>query len=235
MELLISLEQLSQYKSLDKVPCRCYNCHNVFLVFKRNVTYGLNHINSNKAVTCSLKCAKEWQPKSRNKETQQFPCLNCKKLVSIQHSVFARSKTKNFFCCKSCAATYNNKNKTHGYRRSKFEIYVESCLVKTLTIDVLFNNKRTIGSELDIYVPSLKIAFEINGIFHYKPIYGETKLQQILNNDIDKKLKCDKLGIELFIIDISSMSKFSKVQAKPYFEQIMNIIKLKHATNDYLF
>ena len=38
-----------------------------------------------------------------------------------------------------------------------------------------------INSELDVYVPSLNLAFELNGIFHYEPIYGEKKLNQILS------------------------------------------------------
>ena len=80
----------------------------------------------------------------------------------------------------SCAATYNNKNKTHGTRRSKLECFIEkklSELYPDLTIH--YNQKDTINSELDIYIPSFKLAFELNGIFHYEPIYGEEKLNQI--------------------------------------------------------
>jgi len=36
-----------------------------------------------------------------------------------------------------------------------------------------FNKKDAINSELDIYIPSLKLAFELNGIFHYEPIFGK--------------------------------------------------------------
>ena len=88
--------------------------------------------------------------------------------------------TKNNFCSRSCSATFNNKNKTYGTRRSKLEVFLEKELIK-LYPDLLFhfNRKDTINSELDIYIPSLKLAFELNGIFHYEPIYGDNKLSPL--------------------------------------------------------
>ena len=50
-------------------------------------------------------------------------------------------------------------------------------------LDIHFNRKDTIGSELDIYIPSLNLAVELNGIFHYEPIFGKDKLSKIKTND----------------------------------------------------
>ena len=57
---------------------------------------------------------------------------------------------------------------------------------------ILYSDKSAIESELDIYLPSLKLAIEIQGIFHYKPIFifGDLKLKQIQDNDLNKKLIC---------------------------------------------
>jgi hypothetical protein len=90
-----------------------------------------------------------------------------------------------------------------------------------------FNRKDTINSELDIYIPTLSLAFELNGIFHYEPIYGPDKLSQIQNNDHRKFQACLEKGIELCITDTSSLSYFKEQSAKKYLDIITNIINMK--------
>ena len=74
-------------------------------------------------------------------------------------------------------------------------------------IDFTFNDKTAINSELDIYIPNLKLAFELNGIFHYEPIYGKDKFQRIVENDNNKFQRCQENGISLCIIDTTSQKK----------------------------
>ncbi len=137
-------------------------------------------------------------------------------------------KTPNSFCCQSCAATYNNKNKTHGTRRSKLEIYLEEELKsKYNNLDIHFNRKDTINSELDIYIPSMKLAFELNGIFHYEPIYGDKKLNQIQNNDTRKFQACLEKGIEMCIIDVSSLVYFKPANTKKFLDIVCGLIDSK--------
>ena len=138
---------------------------------------------------------------------------------------------KHFFCSSSCAATYNNTHKTKGNRKSKLEFYLEKNLKLIYpSIDIHFNRKDAINSELDIYVPSLKLAFELNGIFHYEPIYGQSKLDQIKNNDERKYQACLENNIELCIIDSSKLKYFKESNAKPYLDIICNIIDKKLTT-----
>ena len=80
---------------------------------------------------------------------------------------------------------------------------------------------------MDIYIPSLNLAFELNGIFHYEPIYGKDKLDQITNNDNRKFQACLERKIELVIIDSSSLNYFKPGKAKKYLDIIINIINLK--------
>ena len=153
-------------------------------------------------------------------------CANCNHAFNKRISSKA-SKSGNYFCSKSCAAIYNNKHKTHGFRRSKLECYLEQELNKLLpNVNILFNNKQAINSELDIYFPDIKLAFELNGIFHYKSIYGEDKLKSIQLNDQYKIQKCLELGIDLEIIDVSNIGKFTKKDSI----QFVNLIVTK-ATN----
>jgi hypothetical protein len=82
------------------------------------------------------------------------------------------------------------------------------------------NSKTAVGSELDLYFPELKWAIELNGIFHYEPIYGIEKLNQIQRNDVQKFAACRKAGIELCIIDISQC-KYLTGEAKSKYYSIV--------------
>jgi hypothetical protein len=161
------------------------------------------------------------------KEFKKFPkkciCKQCSK------SFFKRccqiKITKNHFCSKSCAATYNNTHKTKGIKLSKLEVYLQEQLTKLYpTLEIHYNRKDAINSELDIYIPSLKLAFELNGIFHYEPIFGEEKLSQIKNNDSRKYQACIEKGISLCIIDVSQQKYFKPETSKKYLDIICGII-----------
>ena len=88
-----------------------------------------------------------------------------------------------------------------------------------------------INSELDIYFPELKLAVELNGIFHYEPIFGNEKLQSIKNNDCRKFQACLEKQIELIIIDTSSLTYFKEENAKKFLDIIYNIISKKINNN----
>ena len=87
-----------------------------------------------------------------------------------------------------------------------------------------FNDRTAINSELDIYIPSLKLAFELNGVFHYEPIYGQNKLEKIQENDNNKFQKCINNNISLCIIDVSSQKYFKEQTSKKFLNIIINII-----------
>lgn len=60
------------------------------------------------------------------------------------------------------------------------------------------------GLELDIYIPSLKIAFEYQGQQHFHPVQiwgGQKGLQDLMYRDKKKAKLCINVGIELIIID----------------------------------
>jgi hypothetical protein len=159
------------------------------------------------------------------KNAQEVICKNCNKKFLKPHSQI--KKTRNNFCSNSCSATYNNTHKTTGNRRSKLEFWLEAELSKLYPeLNILYCDKNIINSELDIYIPSLKLAFELNGIFHYEPIFGEEKLKQIKNNDKRKFQACLEKNIELCIIDTSNLSYFKIESAKKYLNIIIDIINI---------
>lgn len=88
-----------------------------------------------------------------------------------------------------------------------------------------FNRRDAIQGELDILIPSLKLAFELNGIFHYEPIYGAEKLTSIQDNDQRKFQACLERGIELCLIDTSSMKNFKEPGARKFLAIIQGILE----------
>ena len=205
-------------KSTDSLKLQCEFCGSAFDKIKKEVVYELKH-KRGYLKFCSKNCTG-----SHNKETSEYVnCCNC--LVSFKKLPKEIKKTENHFCSRSCSATYNNKNKTHGNRRSKLEVWLEEQLnSQYLDLKIDYNQKDAIGSELDIYIPSLKLAFELNGIFHYEPIYGDKKLGQIKENDNNKFQKCVEHNISLCVIDVSTMINFKPNRAKKFHDIIVSII-----------
>lgn len=91
-------------------------------------------------------------------------------------------------------------------------------------LDIHFNTAEAIKAELDIYIPSLKVAFELNGVFHYEPIFGTTKLQQMQNKDQYKLHACTTAGIDLCVIDTSADLYFKPKASQRYLDIITKII-----------
>ncbi len=192
---------------------KCAYCLTKFDKTKRFKTGRKNYF-------CNQKCCRLYRTKITNKTVK---CVNC----NILFTKYLReiNKSKHNFCSHSCSATYNNTHKTTGIRRSKLEQYLEQQLTKLYPdLEIHFNRKDTINSELDIYIPSLKLAFELNGIFHYEPIYGEDKLKQTQNNDDRKFQACLEKKIELVLIDTSKQKYFKPQSSQQFLDIITNII-----------
>lgn len=215
---LFTQDELNNAKVSDMLPCKCYVCNITFYKQKRSINKVLQGISGHTGKFCSKFCESILKSKK-----QKVICLNCN--TQFEKSQAEIKKTPNHFCSKSCAAIFNNKHKKNGNRRSKLEIYLEEKLnfqYPNLHID--YNRKNAIGSELDIYIPILKLAFELNGIFHYEPIYGSNKLNQIQKNDLSKSKACLENHIDLCIIDSSGLKYFKPSNAQKYLDIIVNII-----------
>lgn len=129
------------------------------------------------------------------------------------------------FCSSSCSATFHNRNKAFGCRRSKLEIYIEECIQSELPdIWTVFNDRQALGLELDVYFPALRLALEFNGPLHYEPIYGDDTFHRIVDKDQQKLLQCAEQGIELIIIDVSSLSRFTPKAGQKYWNLLKPII-----------
>jgi len=215
MKPLFDITTLENYKATDMLPLECEYCGITFYNVKKEIKKVLNHHPNVKLKYCSNDC----KHKSFDKRII-IKCKQCNKEFNGHED--------EKFCSSSCAAIYNNTHKNNGTRRSKLEAYLETQLIiQYPNLEMLFNKKEIINSELDIYIPSLKLAFELNGIFHYEPIYGQDKLSKIQNNDNRKFQACIEQGIEFCIIDTSQQKYFKEQSSQKFLSIIIEIINKK--------
>lgn len=217
VKLLISTEQLQDHKALDKIPIECETCKETFYAEKRAIQRTIKGKGKIKLRYCSKSCAGIGM-----KDQREYACLHC------NEKFFDLTTIKRKFCSRNCSVTYNNLHKTYGIRRSKLEKWLEKQLAIIYpTLEIHYCRKDAINSELDIYLPSLRMAFELNGIFHYEPIHGQDRLDKIKNNDGRKYQACIEKEISLCIIDTSTMSYFKEEKGQKYLNIITNIINNK--------
>lgn len=222
--MLITDNEFDCKKSRDDIPLKCIRCETIFHVKKHHIQIKIKNNSKKKFEYCSIKCS----PMNQKRNQVITNCKHCNLDITRPRSQIKKSKSGNIFCSKSCSVTYNNIHKTQGARRSKLEKWIESKLLeKYPNLEIHFNRKDAINSELDIYIPSLKLAFELNGIFHYEPIHGVDKLSKIKNNDNRKFQACLERGIELCIVDTSQIKYLKEDIANKYLIIITDIIDIK--------
>ena len=143
-----------------KYYLKCHWCNKEYEVSSTKKAKSLYHYKKEGVkYYCSPEC--RFAARGRSKILSE-KCANCGKIFKPTTKKDKRCKSINRFCCHSCAAKYNNKHKTTGNRRSKLERWLEEKLsILYPNLEIKYCDKTAINSELDIYIPSLKLAFEL--------------------------------------------------------------------------
>jgi hypothetical protein len=219
MTPLYTQEQFDKCKSRGLLPLKCENCGDTFHKQK-------HYIQADGFKYCSKSCQNKAQIKAVTK-----PCGSCGKETTRQLNQYQSSKSGLIFCNPSCSAKYSNTHKTTGTRVSKLEKWLAEKLIQTYpNLEFEFNKIDAINAELDIYIPTVKLAFELNGIYHYEPIYGADKLNRTQNNDKRKMQACLEKGIALCVLDTSQQKRFTEKSSLIFWDTIQEVIK-KHLDN----
>lgn len=156
--------------------------------------------------TCP-RCTKQQISQERTKTTEEF-IEQAKKIYGdaydYSETEYVASDKKVRVKCNECGRYFeveaNSHLQGHGCpyhytQKSKLE---EELLefIKTLTNEEIIENYRGIKEikELDVYVPSLNLAFELNGL------YWHNELNKSKNYHLEKTIACEKAGIHLMHI-----------------------------------
>lgn len=222
MKMLITKDELETLKSNDLVPFECEICKSTFHKKKHYALRGLKGTRNYSA--CSKEC---WRQVLKNRKPKQYItliCEWCQKSFSRHLSLYKKSNVKlnkKCFCSQSCVASWQSKNTKGKSLRSKLEIWIEAELKKRFSsLNIIFNERKAVNGELDIYIPSLNLAIEINGIYHYEPIYGDFNLSIRQSKDRIKKEDCLMKHIDLFVVDARQFSKLNGKIEKEVLHQI---------------
>jgi hypothetical protein len=136
------------------------------------------------------------------------PCLNCGKKRLKKTTKFLHYP--NTFCNKKCSNNFHFDKRIIGNQRSKAEDILSEIILRNHPGMILENNKRDLfpneSLEIDIYLPKLSLAIEVNGPVHYLPIYGEDKLKDVRKRDRRKKKLLKDSNNHLISIDISLLT-----------------------------
>ena len=226
MKKLFTKKEFKKAKCNDLLPLECLVCGNKFLREKYRINRDIKGKRKNPSSCCSLQCRDKQQRKYTTKLTKVI-CSQCGKQFNKLTKNLHKSKSGNHFCCRYCFGVYNAAHKTKGYRRSKLELWIEEKLLKEYpNLTFKFNSTEQINAELDIFVEDYKLAFELNGIFHYEPIFPD-RLARTQNNDRRKFQVCGEKGIELCVIDTSSSGHFKPDRDVKYYNIIKSILDTK--------
>lgn len=236
--ILHTKEEFIKSERNSPIPHLCDYCNVLYtkskekVIFSKTTALGKHYELWKWPITTKTFCSRVCFNKS--KVTGQWEnCKQCNKEIYIK--AYLLKQKRSHFCSQTCAATYNNSHKTYGTRRSKLECWLADQLtLKYPNLEIHFNRKDAINSELDFYFPLLKLAFELNGIFHYEPIYGNDTLFKTQNNDSRKFQACIERGIELCIIDSSGQKYFKTETSQKYLDIITNLVNNKLSKLDYV-
>ncbi len=222
MQKQFTEDELKQCNLLDALLFKCIVCHNAFDREKHEYLKSIELNQASRLLFCTAKCELAY-----NNHTEPHKCRQCDNTFLRRKAEVNRSKYG--FCCSGCASKYNYDHGKCGLTRSKLEEWIEDqFLLEFPDLTVHYNDRSILKkSELDIYIPSLDLAFEINGPVHYDPIFGDKQLRSVQRNDRRKINKCADAGIEIISVDTREMHAFNETKAVRYFNQLKTHVNRK--------
>lgn len=187
---------------------------------KKEILCDVKRLKKNK--TGIFYCNQECSTKHTSKKVTCI-CQNKKCKKEFIKGFREYNLTSNHFCSQGCA-----RKSSLTTSISKLEKWLKPKLVKEYSNLTFHFNIKDLngfhGLELDIYIPDLKIAFELNGPTHYEPIFGEELLNKRVINDKEKIKHCVNQNINLHIIDVTKLHVNTQNNLKPYFIFICDTI-----------
>jgi len=150
-------------------------------IYKKFIDKRKEHVKKHLKENLNLEILSDYQNQN---EQLKLKCLKCNHVFEETYfNIYQR-----MYPCPKC--------RPKDYHSSSYEKEIYQFLKKYLTDDILLNNREIITpKELDIYIPSKKIAIEINGVRWHSDKYEVNKFYHI-----NKLITCLEKGIRLIHI-----------------------------------
>lgn len=189
-----SIEIIGEYVNCHtKIECRCLRCGNIFKMTPINIKSG------QRCPKCGIKKNAKRQTKKKEDFIQELHDINPNIEIIGE---YINSHTKLEASCLLCGNHWlvtpqdllhgNGCPKCSHTSTSFFERVIFNSFSYALGREkVISRDRKLIGKELDIFVPSLSLAVE-PGSWHWH--------KSRLKNDIEKMEKCKEKGVRLIII-----------------------------------
>jgi hypothetical protein len=117
-----------------------------------------------------------------------FQCSRCSCITTMDTKLVYTRLKRGITLCTNCFPV--NDIKIVSYCEKEIIKFIKSHFPE----EVIENDRNSIGKELDILIPSKKLAFEYNGIFWHSDEKKE------INYHLEKTNKCQEVGIQLIHI-----------------------------------
>ena len=108
---------------------------------------------------------------------------------------------------------------------SKLEKYLLNALMKDGWL-VEFHKEQSILNtklQIDLFIPKLNVAIEVDGPSHFEPVWGDDSLQK--NKKYDNKKTGLIIGKGLYLIRIKQSKDFSTTRALLIFQELVGILR----------
>lgn len=108
---------------------------------------------------------------------------------------------------------------------SKLEVYMLNQLLKD-GYRVDFHKEQTLSNtklQIDLFLPTLNTAIEIDGLSHFEPVWGQDTLAR--NQGYDNKKTGLILGKGLVLIRIKQLKDFSPSRAKVLYKELKTLLE----------
>lgn len=206
-----------------KILVKCDKCGNDFKKYEKQMLYTDKNF-------CSSACNGEFYAETKIKKIE-LVCPVCK-CIFLRRPCYINYKKRfhaNLFCSRKCTGYKLEKNITKikiEYpklkRRSQIEYFIEEKIKNNFSDLSVYYNGSYYGYELDLYFPFYNISIELNGPFHYIPIYSEESLIYTINRDKIRAHLCFEHNVTLHTI---KLGRTRSIKEKEYYWEIVkNII-----------
>ena len=118
---------------------------------------------------------------------------------------------------------------------SKLEKFILQLLVED-GYKVEFHKEQVLANtklQIDLFLPTMNVAIEIDGPSHFQPVWGDKTLQR--NQKYDNKKNGLIIGKGWKLIRIKQTGDFSKARAKAIYEELLLLLKSITTNTETLF